>query len=198
MHGIGKTELSQVVADQLHQEYFDAQVYIKIEKTDIGDRLLYKIFEILIHIFDPLAHLSDDLAALHIQYLSELKGKKVLIVLDELQNNDNLTLLVPPLSCALLITTKRPLEIPNALSLHLVGLSQENSEELLKNICHQIGKFASDMSRVCRNNPLYLSLIASLLIENTDLNVDNCIKKWKNELNKQMSMNKKISLQNCL
>ncbi len=176
LDGIGKTELCHVVADRLGQEYFDAQVYIKIDQTDIGDNLLYKVFEILIHIFDPLARLSDDLAVLHIQYLSELKGKKVLIVLDELQSDDNLTLLVPPPSSTLLITAKRPLEIPNALSLHLVGLSQENSEKLLKNICPRIGKYAADMSRVCRNNPLYLRLIASLLTVKTDLEVDNCIR----------------------
>jgi hypothetical protein len=169
LQGIGKTELCYVAADRLRQEYFDAQVYINIDKTDIG--LLYKVFEILIHIFNPLARLSDDLAILHIQYLSELEGKKVLIVLDELQSNDNLTLLAPPPSSTLLITAKRPLEIPNALSLQLVGLSQENSEKLLKNICPRIGKYASDMSRVCRNNPLYLRLIASLLTVKTDLEV---------------------------
>ncbi|HLA87373.1 MAG TPA: ATP-binding protein, partial [Anaerolineales bacterium] len=32
--GIGKTELCRVVADRLHQEFSDAQVYIKFDKAD--------------------------------------------------------------------------------------------------------------------------------------------------------------------
>jgi len=163
--GIGKTELCRVVADRLHQEFSDAQVYIKFDKADTGDALLYKIFEIIIHMFDPFAHLSDDVLVLHTQYLSALKGRKVLIVLDDLQKNENFKLLIPPPSCALLITAKRSLDIPDAMSLHLAGLSQKTSEKLLTDVSPRIGKYAPDLSRICRNNPLCLLLVAGHLAD---------------------------------
>jgi 3-dehydroquinate synthase len=175
LQGAGKTELCQVVADELHREYSDAQVYIKIQEADKDAALLHKVFEIIIHIFDPLAHLSEDLAALHMQYLSALDGNKVLVVLDDLPSNENVEFLMPPPSCALLITARESLEIPAAMSLQLVGLSQENSEKLLTHICPRIGTYAPRLSRICRNNPLRLRLIAGHLAEKSSLEVDTCI-----------------------
>jgi Cdc6-like AAA superfamily ATPase len=89
-NGMGKTGLCHVVANQLLQVYPDAQVYLKIEHADGYHAQLYKIFELIIHLFEPFAFLSDDLGVLHTQYLSVLKGNKVLIVLDDLQNTENL------------------------------------------------------------------------------------------------------------
>ena len=94
--GTGKTELSRVAAQRVQSEYADARIYLKTEPADRGDAPLYNLFELIIHIFEPLAHLSDDLEILHNQYLTALKGNKVLIVLDDLQNNENLKLLIPP------------------------------------------------------------------------------------------------------
>jgi 3-dehydroquinate synthase len=174
-NGMGKTELCHVVADQLQRVYSDARVYLKIDQAEGGNAQLYKIFELIIHLFEPFALLSDDLGGLHAQYLSVLKGNKVLIVLDDLQNTEDLDLLIPPSRCALLITAETSLEIPDALSMHLAGLSLEYSEKLLKKICPRIGKFAPDLARICRNNPLALSLIAGYLAEKPTFGVDDCI-----------------------
>ena len=173
--GTGKTELCRAVAHQLHREYSDAQVYIKVSDSDAKNAFLYKILETVIHIFDPFAQISDDLDLLQSQYLSVLEGKKVLIILDDLPSGRNLNLLTPSSSCALLITTNEKLDIPNVYSISLSGLSQEDSEQLLNTICPRIRKFAAPLSTFCHKLPVNMCLVAGYLNHNSEIRVDDFI-----------------------
>ncbi len=163
------------MANQLRDEFSDAQIYVKVDENDPVDISLYKILEIIIHIFDPFAQISDDLIILYNHYCSVLDGKKVLIILDDLHYIDNLDLLTPPPSCALLITTKEELEIPNAYSITLAKLSQENSEQFLIKYCPRVGEYATPLSNICQNLPINLSLVAGILNHKSEIKIDRFI-----------------------
>lgn len=173
--GTGKTELCSAVAHQLRHEFSDAQIYIKMIENDTDKVSLYNILEVVIHIIDPHAQISDDLNALYRQYYSVLDEKKVLIILDDFQSQKYVDLLTLPSSCALLITTHEKMEIVNARSISLSGLSQENSDYLLKKICHRIDKYASTLSEICDYLPLNLCLVASYLDCHPAIELDNFV-----------------------
>lgn len=173
--GVGKTELVRAAAHQLQQEFPDAQIYIKSNDQDSVHLSLFKTLETVIHIFDPGALLSENLDFLYDRYLSVLNGKQVLIILDDLRYSQNFHLLVPPSSCALLITARENLEIPDVHSIFLTDLSQEDAEQLLVSVCPRIGESASSLARSCQNLPLSLSLVGGYLTRNAEVTVKDFI-----------------------
>lgn len=177
--GVGKTELCRAAAHQLLQKFPDAQIYINLRGDESAHTTLYKVMEAVIHIFDPLAQIPDDLDLVNSQYLSVLNGKKVLIILDDLTFVDNLHLLTPPPSCALLMTTNEAFEIPDTYSLALTGLTQEDAERLLISICPRIGKSAAALSGLCQNLPVNLSLAAGYLNHNAEIRIEDFISELK-------------------
>jgi tetratricopeptide (TPR) repeat protein len=161
--GVGKTELARVVAYRLRPEFPDAQ--LAIEYSNAGDRTLavQHILETVVHTLDPLARLPDDLNELQTLYLSLLEGKRVLVMVDQVGNENGIDLLIPPPTCALLLTSRHPLNLPTAFTLHLDKLSPTDAEHLLVTICPRVGSNASVLARLCRHTPLALRLSAALL-----------------------------------
>jgi len=173
--GIGKTELCRAVANQLSQEFPEAQIYLQMNENDSHEVSLFKIYETVIHIFDPVAPVSDDPKALYNQYLAVLDGKKVLIILEDVQPEQLLELLIPPPSCALLATTNERLENANGNIVTLGELSQENAENLLKTTCRRVGKHATRLSNLCKNLPLNLCLAAGYLNLDQKIKIEELI-----------------------
>ena len=173
--GVGKTELCRAAAHQLQQEFPDAQIYISLDSQDSVHLSRFKTLETIIHIFDPGAHISEDPDVLYRHYLSVLSGKQVLIMLDDLRDAQILDLLLPPPSCALLITTSEDLEIPGVPSFALGSFSHQHAEQLLVSICPRIGKSADSLARFCQHLPLSLSLVAGYLSHQPELSVDDFI-----------------------
>lgn len=173
--GGGKTELCRAVAHQVQQEFPDAQIYISLDSQDSVHLSRFKTLETIIHIFDPGAQISEDPDVLYKHYLSVLSGKQVLIILDDLRNAQFLDLLLPPSSCALLITTSEDLEIPEVRSFPLSSFSHQHAEQLLVSICPRIGKSADSLAHFCQHLPLSLSLVAGYLSHQPELRVDDFI-----------------------
>ena len=173
--GTGKTEICLEVVHRLSQEYSDAQIYLKLDEKDSHDISIFTIFETIIHIIDPYAQIPSDLNALQNQYSTILEGKKVLIVLDDLQIEEHIETLIPPSSCALLVTTDKSTKIENVHSISLDELSQENSEILLLKSCSRIDNNVERLAIICQNNPLNLCLVSGCLNYDPTINVDDFI-----------------------
>jgi predicted ATPase len=174
--GVGKTELARVVAHRLRPKFPDAQ--LAIEYSNAGDRTLavQHVLETVVHTLDPLARLPDDLNELQTLYLSLLEGKRVLVIVDQVGNEGGINLLVPPPTCALLLTSRHPLNLPTAFSLHLDRLSPTDAEHLLVTMCPKVGSNASVLARLCRYTPLALRLSAALLTYDLSLKVESHIR----------------------
>jgi shikimate kinase / 3-dehydroquinate synthase len=190
--GFGKTELCLKAAYRLRLDFSDAQIYIKLQENDSPELSILTALETIIHIFDPYAQISDDLLALHEQCSTILEGKKVLVILDDLQFDNYLDLLDLPSSCGLLITTNKDLETSNRPSVNLGGLSQKHSEKLLLEICYRIGKHAAHLANICQAIPLNLCLVAGYLNCTPTINVDDFIIDLEKHL--QLSKEPEISI----
>ncbi|MEW6406935.1 MAG: tetratricopeptide repeat protein [Chloroflexota bacterium] len=176
--GVGKTELAGVVAYRLSPKFPDALLAIKFGNTGDSDSTLavQNVLEIVIHTLDPLARLPDNLNELQTLYISLLKGKKILIIVDQVGNENGINLLIPPPTCALLLTSRHQFNLPTAFTLHLNKLSPADAEHLLLMICPRIGLQASVLARLCRYTPLALRLSAALLAYDLSLEMESYIR----------------------
>jgi len=174
--GVGKTELARVVAHRLRPKFPDAQLAIKY--SNAGDRTLavQHVLETVVHTLDPLTRLPDNLNELQTLYLSLLEGKRVLIIVDQVGNENGINLLIPPPTCALLLTTRHQSELPATFSLNLDKLSPTDAEHLLLTICPRVGTNASVLARLCRYTPLALRLSAALLTYDLSLEMESHIR----------------------
>ena len=83
MGGIGKTELALLVAERLSSDCPDAQFLVNLQGTDANPLRPEEVLATFIRAFVGLeAALPDDLGQLTQLYLSQLSGKRVLVVLD--------------------------------------------------------------------------------------------------------------------
>jgi len=174
--GIGKTELAWVVARRLRPKFPDAQLAIKVCNIADSTLAVQHILETVIHTLDPLARLPDNLNELQALYISLLEGKKVLIIVDQAGNENGINLLMPPPTCALLITSRHRFKLPTAFTLHLDRLSPKDAEGLLVTICSRIGSNAPLLAGLCRYIPLALRLSAALLAYDLSLEVESYIR----------------------
>jgi hypothetical protein len=60
----------------------------------------------VIRAFEPLAQLPKTLEERRPRYLSLLRGKRVLLILDNARDGDQVSPLLPPESCALIVTAR--------------------------------------------------------------------------------------------
>ena len=93
-------------------------------------------------------------------YRDALFCKRVLIVLDDVQNAEQVAPLVPPAGCALIFTSQREFMVGNC-SPHLIGrMSDEEAAELLRSLYPPLGaEDANALIGLCGGLPLALRII---------------------------------------
>jgi hypothetical protein len=173
--GVGKSELAWVVAHRLSPKFPDALLAIKFGNTGDSTLAVQNVLETVIHTLDPLARLPDDLNELQDLYLSLLKGKRILIIADQVGDGNVISLLIPPSTCALLLTSRYQFNLPTAFTLLLDKLSPTDAERLLVMICPRVGSNASVLAQLCRYYPLALRMSAALLAYDLSLEVESRI-----------------------
>jgi len=179
--GLGKTELAYVVARQLEPEFPDAQLLVELRGT--SDEPLSRQGALLkvIQSFDPRAQVSDDLDRLQARYRAELHDKRVLILVDDAADAEQVRRLMPPAGCALLVTSRRCFGLPGALVRDLEALSESAAVELLTTICPRIGAAAPRLAQLCDYLPLALRVSASLLANDATRDVEQYVQALADE-----------------
>ena len=71
--------------------------------------------------------------------------------------------LLPPVGCALLVTSRNRFSVPGMAALDLGTLPPQEAEQLLLGICERIGEHAPALAKLCGYLPLALRVSASLL-----------------------------------
>jgi tetratricopeptide (TPR) repeat protein len=158
--GMGKTQLALAVAQHLKATYPDAQLLIELRGTSDNPLTPEQALQTTIRAFEPLAQLPDNLSELRSTYLTLLNGKRVLILADDARDAKQVEPLLPPPSCALLLTSRQRFSLPGMQTLDLDVLSQSEAEKLLLDIYLPIGSAAPRMAQLCGRLPLALRLCA--------------------------------------
>jgi tetratricopeptide (TPR) repeat protein len=182
MGGIGKTELALLVAGRLTDDYPDAQFSINLQGTDAKPLLPEQVMAMCIRAFlGPKATLFEDLAQLSQQYLSQLSGKRVLLLLDNAVDSDQVRPLLPPPGSALLVTSRQAIILPGMTSLTLDPLTDKEAQALLLEIVSRAAPAAQQICALCGYLPLAIRAAGSLLAITADLDPVDYAEELKDE-----------------
>lgn len=98
MGGVGKTELAKVLAKEVKDSFPDGQIYFDLRGAS-KDQTPATAIEALSHVirsFQPEAKLPEDANSLQALYHSALEGKRVLLLMDNARDAQQLAPLTPP------------------------------------------------------------------------------------------------------
>jgi hypothetical protein len=134
MGGVGKTSLALSVADELTDQFPEAQLHYKLHGTSNAPASSEKILEDVIRRFGAgSTKVPDDPESLQRDYLSCLTGKRVLLVLDNARDATQVRPLIPPKGCGLIITSRQSLHsLTEVKSIALDLLPESDSVKLLR------------------------------------------------------------------
>jgi len=170
MGGIGKTELALFVAEQLRDDYPDAQFFINLQGTDTNPRSPQEVMATCVRAFlGPEVKLPEDAEQLLNLYRSQLSGKRVLLLLDNAADSVQVRPLLPPTGCAVLVTSRQSVTLPGMSPLTLHPLTEEEARQLLLEIAARAEPAAEQICKLCGYLPLALRAAGSLLAITADL-----------------------------
>jgi tetratricopeptide (TPR) repeat protein len=168
MGGLGKTTLAVHVAHRLTGRYPDAQIVVDMARTSAPltpEQALARV----IRVFEPLMQLPGTVAELRPIFLSMLRGKRVLLILDNAHDGDKVAPLAPPENCALIVTSRRRIAVAGLVRVNLDLLALEEAAGLLGSIVGKGRATAAELSRIaelCGLLPLALRVAGMFLVEN--------------------------------
>jgi tetratricopeptide (TPR) repeat protein len=167
--GIGKTALALKLAEALSVGYPDAQIYLDLRGA--GDKPMpsAEALAYVIRAFHPEARLPESEAELAGIYQSVLRGKRVLLLMDNARDAAQVRLLVPPAPGALLVTSRWHFRLPGLHAKDLSALPPKDAEALLLAIEPRIDGQAQAVAKLCGYLPQALRLAAGALAERRNL-----------------------------
>jgi hypothetical protein len=185
MGGIGKSELALLVAERVAGNYPDAQFFINLQGTDAKPRPPEEVLAICIRAFiGPEATLPDDRDQLLQRYRNELSGKRVLLLLDNAVNSEQIQALLPPSGSAVLVTSRQSVILPGMIRLKLNPLADAEARKLLLEIAPHAETAAVNICEFCGYLPLAIRAAGSLLAVTDDLDPVAYAAQLKDERNR--------------
>ena len=175
MGGIGKTALALVLAEKLNDQFPDGQIFIDMRGISVNPALPpVTPVEAMAHViraYNPVDRLPENPVESRGLYLSILTGKRILLLLDNAANGEQVEPLLPPDGCSVLITSRIKFTLPGLVEKDLNILPPEKARELLLEIAPRISDRAEVLAKLCGYLPLALRNAARALAEKQDLSV---------------------------
>lgn len=167
--GIGKSATALVVCDRVKTQYPDAQFFLDLRGSEKNPLSAGEILSHVILSCHPEARLPEDIPSLQAIYRSLLAERRALLLLDNAADAAQVATLVPPPSCALIVTSRRQFTLPGGFSLTLDRLPESDAVALLLRLVPRIGTEAPEVARLCGYVPLALRICAGLLAVHADM-----------------------------
>ncbi|WP_298376668.1 tetratricopeptide repeat protein [Azospirillum sp.] len=173
MGGVGKTTLAQHAARRLTHRYPDAQIVVDLNGHGVGAPTTpIDAMQRVIRAFTPTLPPLDDVTQARAIYRDTLNGKRVLILLDNAADTDQIRDLIPPPCCGALITARELVQPPGCTVLRLDLLPLDESVALLRALAPATAGEDTDWRRLadrCGLLPLALRVAGSVLATAEDL-----------------------------
>lgn len=179
MSGIGKTELALILASKLRDQFPDGQLIIDMSGTSLNPLSTIDALGQIIRAFSSEISLTENQNDLCRIYLSVLSRKRILLILDDAANKEQVMPLIPPAGCGLLITSRNKFTLPGMKAQDLGVLSQNEACEFLIKITDRIGDNVYDLVRICGCHPLAIRNVGSILAERIDIDVTKYVQRLK-------------------
>jgi len=201
MGGVGKTVLALKLAEELKDNYPDAQFHLDLKGTSPDPLSAADAMAHVIHGFSPDLKLPEDEGRLRGLYNSALHGKRVLLLMDNAANAEQVEPLIPPAGSILLVTSRQHFTLPGLYAKDLDALPPGDARKLLLRICERIRDQADEIARLCACLPLALRLAGSALAERPDLTPAEYVRRRSDEQERLQHLEKvdaSISLSEAL
>jgi tetratricopeptide (TPR) repeat protein/Cdc6-like AAA superfamily ATPase len=180
--GTGKTEFALLVAERLRADYPDGHLFVDMHGSDEKPFTADDALSACLRAFggNPRDFSSNE--ELVAAYRSQLNGKRVLVLLDNVATAAQVTPLIPPQGSALLITSRNALIVSGMVTIALDQLSPEDALTLFMSISPRVPKdIAAEICELCKYLPLAIRAAAGTLEIMADLDPASYAVQLRNE-----------------
>lgn len=179
--GVGKSSLAVELAHQLTPKFPDAQFYMDFDGGGGIPLTVNKAMGNVIRAFNPREPLPFDPYELVEQYNACFRGKRILIVLDNVKKLSHITKLQPPKSGMMIVTSQTQIALPGAYAKQVKELHPDEAELLLFYHAPSAKRYAAEISELCGNSPLAVSIAGSFIKSNPEYSQENLINELREE-----------------
>jgi tetratricopeptide (TPR) repeat protein len=181
--GIGKTALALIISEKLKALFPDGRIFIDMQGWSENPLKPAECVANIIHAISPAQGIPNEIDKLIDIYYSILEDKRVLILLDNATNQDQIEVLIPPSGCTLIITSREEFPLVGAYIKILDVLSSSDASELLLTNANRIGDNVNELSKVCYNMPLLLHNAGCIINNRIEIDVEDYINQLKEAKN---------------
>ena len=186
--GVGKTALALKLVQSLKDRYPDGQIMVDMMGTTNPISPM-EAMAYVIRSYYRNEKIPESEAEVRGRYLEVLSSKRVLILLDNARDDKQVIKLIPPKSCALLITSRMTIKIPGLIKKDLDVMKPGEALELLLNVCCPGEQYKSrradpawpEIASHCGFLPLALRAAASYLANSYDISPKQYAQELKDE-----------------
>ena len=186
--GVGKTALALKLALSLKDRYPDGQIMVDMMGSTNPISPM-EAMAYVIHSYHRNEKIPESEAEVRDRYLEVLNGKRVLILLDNALDDKQVIKLIPPTSCALLVTSRMTIKIPGLIKKDLDVMKPDEAVSLLLNVyCPgEQDKLPGEdpawpeIASLCGFLPLALRAAASYLANSDDISPEKYAQELKDE-----------------
>jgi len=178
---VGKTALALELAHQLAPKFPDAQFYIDLQGEGEKPLPVSKAMGYVIRAFNPTEAIPSDPLELSEQYGASFRGKRILIVLENVKKLSQIKQLMPPKSGRMIATSETKIAPPGSFSRQVKELHQDEGELLLFYLAPNAKQDAGEIVELCGNSPLAISIAGSFINSNPDFPLNNIINNLRDE-----------------
>jgi tetratricopeptide (TPR) repeat protein len=129
----------------------------------------------------PKEPIPDDPAELTQRYNAALKGKRFLMVIENVSKPSQVKRLLPGKSGLVIFTSAERIIVPGSFAKQVKELFADEAELLLFFLAPSAKRWATEINELCGNSPLAISLAGSYLRESPDLPAEMLIRELREE-----------------
>ena len=189
MGGVGKSALATHMGHRLKAQYPDGQLYVDLRgQSESPKEPIAVLSDFLVYGFgiEP-QQLPLELDALRGVYLSQLSGKKILVVLDNALDGTQVEALLPGMGCAALVTSREKLTglmVEEESFVPIDVMPMVEAIDLLRRLCPKKTPnldLTTTLATLSGGLPLALTIVGKLLFGTTSLTLERLIAELKEE-----------------
>ena len=166
--GVGKTSVALFLASAIATDFPDGQILLDVHGYSGAQQAPLSRLDVFRHVIRSLwpdsTSIPDGEEQLAALYRSALSGRRVLLLIDNVESERQVESIIPPEGSLLLLTSRRHLSLYGLRGVTLDELEQADAETLLKRLTgRRLSRRASSIAKLCGRYPLAIEVVASRL-----------------------------------